>query len=365
LFEQNKKIGRKLRTTGGGRMNVNNQRFSANEFSSEQPNLLKRLFKNPHFTQRDKIFAELGVEFNWEKQRAILRSNDARAEVERLAIELKKQTNLKLKLNTKVEQLTYNGKQFLVNKQLFDAVVLAQGGMLRLGDLKSDQEIYKLPLELGHSITTVTPSLGALMFKDAELAELAGLTFIGKLTDIQQKRSVTGDLLITHIGLSGPAALDFTAYPCGSNIELCFLPEISEEELRMQINKLRNKQQLLRSYLKILLPLRLVDLVLTRSKIALDLQIANLNKSQLNVLCHILYRTPLPSLRDNIYPSCWTTCGGISLAEVKTATLESKLMPQLYFTGEMLDVNGLCGGYNIGFAAISARIVADGITFDL
>ncbi len=361
LFEQNPHIGRKLRITGGGRMNVGNKIFSAKEFSSSSKNLLKRLFKNRHFQRRDEILSELGIHIVWEKNRAILRSGNAKKEVERLSCALHSQKNVILKLGKKIEGIEKKGNGFMIDGELFYAVILAQGGMYRMGDLKHQEEIYKLPISLGHTITLVSPSLGSLMFTDTELAKLSGLAFYGKLTDIEQKRSVTDDILITHIGLSGPAVLDFTAQKCSNNVELCFLPDTSEEDFRMEVNSERKGSMILRTFLKKFLPQRLVDEILRRSSISTDIQIANLQKKQLRALCTTLFHFRLPPLQENIYPSCWTTCGGVSLSEIRTATLESKVIPQLYFVGEILDVNGLCGGYNIGFASISARIVADAI----
>lgn len=361
LFEQNPHIGKKLRITGGGRMNVGNKKFSVNEFSSSSKNLLKRLFKNRHFQRRDEILEELGIDIVWEKNRAILQSGDAKEEVFRLSDELRYQENVVLELGNAVEKIENKDDGFVIDGKFFDAVILAQGGMYRMGDLKHQEEIYKLPILLGHTVTSVAPSLGALMFTDRHLAELSGLAFVGKLRDVKQKRDVSGDILITHIGLSGPAVLDFTAQQCSDHIELSFVPDISEEEFRVQINAERTGATFLRTFLKKFLPQRLVDEVLRRSKISADMQIANLQKKQLGELCKTLFRLRIPDLKDNIYPSCWTTCGGIPLGEVHTATLESKIISGLYFAGEILDVNGLCGGYNIGFASISARIVTDAI----
>ena len=361
LFEQNPKIGRKLRITGGGRMNVGNKEFSVSEFSSSQLNLLKRLFKNPHFKRRDEILAELGIEFVWQENRAILRSGDARIEVDRLDRALKSQQNLSLRLGEAVTRLVAKDGKFQVNQNAFDTVVIAHGGMYRMGDLKSRAEIYDLVLRLGHTVTPVAPSLGAMMFDDAELSRLSGLAFVGKLIDLEQGRSVTDDILITHIGLSGPACLDFTAQFCSSNIELCFLPQMTEEVFRKKINSERDGITLVRTFLKNFLPQRLASELIRRSDIKSDQQITHLKKTELGALCKTLFHTPLPPLRDNIYPSCWTTCGGVPLDEVQTATLESRIIPQLYFAGEVLDINGLCGGYNIGFASVAARIVVDAI----
>jgi len=89
--------------------------------------------------------------------------------------------------------------------------------------------------------------------------------------------------------------------------------------------------------------------------------IADINKEKLKILRQNLFHFNLSNVKKLDYPFCWTTRGGVDLKEINMATLESKLNKNCYFAGEILDVNGLCGGYNISFAAISAKIVAEAI----
>ncbi len=366
LFEQNRDIGEKLKTTGGGRMNVTNHNFSVDEFSSCSQNLLKKIFKNPHINNRHFIFEKLGIQYQWEKNRAILASQNAVEEVSRLKKAILNQPNVTLNLEHKAIEITSQKSiKFQTTNQTktdtFDIIILSGGGMYRMFDLGETQKIYNLPLQLGHSITEVNPSLSPLVFTDKKLRELKGISVEGRLTDTQNKRFVEDDILITHFGLSGPAVLDFSAIRESEKVECCFTTEIKEHEFREQINNLRQGKNFLRTFLKKFFSQRLTDFFLEKSDLEKDILIADLPKAKLHDLIQTIFHYPIPKFQSKNYPSSWTTKGGVKLEEIQTATLESKIIPDIYFTGEILDINGLCGGYNISWAAISAQIVVDGI----
>ena len=357
LYEQNKDIGEKLKTTGGGRMNVTNRVFSENEFSSQQQRWVQRLWKNPHFENRYKILEKLGIEYKWEKNRAILESQDAIAEVARLKTKIINQENIKLHLNTKIQSITKSETGFVVNDTTYDKIILTTGGMYRMGDLGPAAQIYQLQTDLDHTITDVCPSLCALIFKDKPLREFSGISFVGRLTDTQSNQSITDDLLITHFGISGPAALDFSSF-AGENVQLSFITKVSENEFLDQFNELRSGKNSIKKFLKQFIPNRLVEFHLQRAQITQDFM-SDLPKAQLKTLIQSLFHYPIPPRQQNVYPGSWTTKGGVDVSEVQTKNLESKKVPGVYFAGEVLDCNGLCGGYNISFAMISAQIVAD------
>ncbi len=389
LFEQNPDIGKKLSLTGGGRMNVTNKVFYAKQFESCEKNLLKKIFKNPHIKDREKILEKLGIEYVWENNRAILKSQNAVLEVQRLKKELQIQENMEVLHMAKVSEIKTFGSgekqkfelEININgyteKENFDVVILSQGGMYRIGDLKSKEKIYHLPLSLDHNITEVAPSLSALIFKNKKLSKLSGIAFKAELKDVKEKVSVVDDLLITHFGVSGPASLDFSALRKSEIVELNFLPDISEKEFLSQFNTLRQGKNGLKKFLKNFLPKRLIQFHLENSDIQIsennpdvnnqDFEIkfiADISKEKLKKLIQSLFHFEITDIQENIYPATWTTKGGVSLKEVHSFSLESKICKNLFFAGEILDINGLCGGYNISFAAISAQIVADEILSD-
>lgn len=391
LFEAGEKIGAKLRLTGGGRMNLGNRHFGASAFQSEQPRLLANFFKSPRAKNWEEVFRELGTEWKYEGDRAVLASEDADAEVERLARALRDQVNLRVRLSTRVERAGMEGAKFRLefarsnvgsgnatppekpdtakcynarpDPEIYDAVVVAGGGRFRLAEKRAGgaDEIYALPLQLGHAITVTTPSLSPLVLDPPLFSGLSGLSIRARLTDPATGRSATDDLLFTHRGLSGPAALDFSALASGPAGELCFLPDADEDEFAKKLSSARKGRVVLRTLLRDGLPRGLADWLLDHLKIPEGQVVATLKGEDEKRVRENLFRFRLPRFAKMDYPSCWTTRGGVDLRGVSMATLESKLRPGLYFAGEILDISGLCGGFNLSFAAVSARVVADAL----
>lgn len=371
LFEQNDQIGKKLERTGGGRMNIANKVFSEKQFSSSEVNLLKKLFKNPWIKNRMDIFDELNVEYIWEENRALLKSQDAMREIDRLDENLRNQKNLKLNLNSKVLNIEIKDNQYLIEfdkqgiieKGIFDIVIIAGGGMFRIDDLGSELDIYKLPMQLGHIITNLSPSLSSLMIKNNPLKEFSGVSLEAELTDLKTKNRMTGDLLITHGGLSGPLPLDFSSILEGDSVELNFLPNTKEDDFSQKFNSLRQGKNLLKTFLRNFLPSRIAEWHIDQAELPEGTIIADISKDKFKILRKNLFHFEISNIKKPDYQFCWTTKGGVDLSEINIGTMESKLHKNIYLIGEMLDVNGFCGGYNISFAAISGKIATEDILF--
>ncbi|MFA7685886.1 MAG: aminoacetone oxidase family FAD-binding enzyme [Candidatus Gracilibacteria bacterium] len=369
LFEQNRYIGEKLKLTGGGRMNVTNKVFSVEEFSSSNKNLLKNLFKNPWIKNREKLFKELGIEYKWDDNRAILASESALDEVERLTNLLGKQKNLKIFTKCEVTNVKKSENKFvvefenqnLIKEDFFDAVIITNGGMFRIKRPGDYKKMYKIPLELGHTITELEPSLCPIIVPYNPFIVLSGVSFKGKLFCPENQASIDGDILITHTGISGPAVLDFSSMIKGKKIELCFIGNLNEENFQKEFQRLRESKETVKSFIHKFLPNRICDFLMLKNGIKSDTKIATISKELFKKLQKDLFHYELVDVKLMDYQFAWTTKGGIPLNEINVSTLESRLHKNLYFAGEVLDVNGLCGGYNISFAAISGKIVSEAI----
>jgi predicted Rossmann fold flavoprotein len=245
----------------------------------------------------------------------------------------------------------------LINGERFDKIILSGGGMFRYGCFNSKKSfIYSLAEDLGHSTTAVSPVLSPIGIKGNPLIKFAGIAFEAGLGSIKDS------LLITHKGVSGPAALDYSAeFNDGDNVILSFLPNITEENFCKDFNKLRNGKNPLKDYLSKLLPKRLSAFHIEEMGFEGGVMIADISKKQLKDLVKNLYSYNLGPGHKFSYEQCWTTAGGVQLSEINMGSLESKIVPGLYFAGEIIDINGLCGGYNISFAVICAKILSEGI----
>lgn len=369
LFEQNSKIGEKLKMTGGGRMNLCNKDFSVKNFNSSQPNLLKKFFKNPISKNPIEIFEALETDYFWERNRAILKSQDALVEIQRLEKALRIQKNFSLKLENKVFKVKKEKNQFELTvksprgifREIFDFLIFTGGGMFRVKDLGKSDFIYALPLQLDHEITPVSPSLSPLSIPEKPFENLAGISLPVRLTDPLSKKSVTNDLILTHWGISGPAVLDFSAIISGSEVLINFLPNLLEKDFVLDFQNLREGKNRVRLFLKKYFPIRFCDFLLEISEIKKDCFIANISKEKLKKLRKHIFHFLIKNVFKQPFTGSWTTKGGVSLNQINMANLESKLHPNLFFAGEILDIDGLCGGYNISFAAICSQIIKNSL----
>lgn len=361
LYEKKERIGQKLSVTGGGKMNIGNQNFSVEKFISNEKNILKNIFKNPASKNVLELFEKIGTKYKWSRDRAILDSEDAPQEIKRLEYLLNKQENLELYLNTQISKITPKADKFLIDKKVYDYVVITSGSPVDLGKSISIKEAYKVPLGLGHTLTEIEPALCPIIAPHTPFEGLEGLSLECELKNASDKKVSKGNLIFTHQGISGPVVLDFTINDLDKDLLLNFLPNLSEIQFKQKIESGRKGKVFLKTFLSELLPKRLVLWILNQSKIQNDKIIAELKKEDLKILVQNLYSFKLKDSTKSPLESGWTVRGGINLQEVSPATLESKLHKNLFFAGEILDVTGLCGGFNISFAMLSAKIVSDAI----
>lgn len=362
LFEQNKDIGEKLKITGGGRMNVTNKKFSAEDFFSSTLRLKDNFFKTSYTENREQLFDTLGVEYVWEKNRAILKSQDAKKEVLRLREKIAEQKNCSIKFSTKINDIkpTQDGK-FEINGEIFDICILTIGGMFRMKDSQTSKEyIYSLPSFFGHSVTSTSPSLSPLRENHHLLKDCSGISLVAKI--FSGKQEITDSMIITHFGYSGPALLDFTAiWKRKEKIFINFCPDESQEKFSTGLRDTIQRKISIKKYLKNFLPAKLGEKIIEICEIDPQKNCSEISKKEEKNLCSHIFSFPVTEPQTMPYQGTWTTKGGISLKEVNMHTLESKLQKNLFFGGEVLDIDGLCGGYHITLAAICGKKLSDAV----
>ena len=383
LFEKNAKIGDKFRLTGGGRMNLTNKNFSAEHFVSENERLLSHMFKSKWFSNIPELLDELGIKYKWEGDRAISASESGGQEVELLSTKLGMQRNLQILTEKDVLKVSKKGNSFVVEytdagycsddgrggtKEVFDAVVIASGGMVRIGEISEASSIYKLVLGLGHGLTKLSPALQPMSIKGNPFRDLSGVSIPARLTDVAPPESTSemagrthvGDILFTHGGLSGPGVLNFSLYfEEGHSASMSFLPNVLATDFSSKLKEKRNGKVRLRAFLKEFLPLSVCDFHMKLVAADKESNVADLTKEQEKNLTKNLFKFEISVSQKSSYNDCWTTKGGVPLNEINVATMESKKVPGLYLAGEILDASGLCGGYNVSFAIASAKIIAE------
>ena len=243
-----------------------------------------------------------------------------------------------------------------------DAICMATGGMLKVNS-------FEWLTRLGHSIVEPVPSLFTFNTSDKSITSLMGVAVDN--ASIQwagNKHIEKGPLLITHWGISGPAAIKLSAW-CAremaavnydGQIIINWVPTYTEQSLKMEwINfRLDFGKREMGSKNPFNLPNRLWHYFLQAAEINTSLKWADLKSTQQQILIQHLVRTTLPIKGKTTFKEEFVTCGGVELTEIEASTMESKLVPGLHFAGEMMDVDGITGGFNFQHAWTSGWIAA-------
>ena len=250
-------------------------------------------------------------------------------------------------------------------------LVIATGG-ITYPSTGSTGDGFVFARSLGHSVTEVSPALAAVTVEDYRFSDLAGISFTDVIVSLyragQKVRRHTGDLLLTHSGLSGPGILDFSRFICpGDTLRVSFLPSVDHQKVKETLlNRISaagkaRVRTVLASYD---LPERFVNKLLTLAGIDPDLTGAHLSRKDRSALIELLTGCPFVVGRLGGVHEAMVTRGGVSLSEIDPKTMESRLVPRLYFVGEVLDIDGDTGGYNLqaafSTAALAARRIAEG-----
>jgi len=260
----------------------------------------------------------------------------------------------------RTDRATYRGGQ----------LVIATGG-ITYPATGSTGDGYVFARTLGHSVTEVSPALAAVNIEDYRFSDLAGISFTDVIISLyhagQKVRRHTGDLLLTHSGLSGPGILDLSRFVSpGDTLRVSFLPSVDHQKVRETLLSrisAAGKARVRTVLTGFDLPERFVNKLLTLAGIDPDLTGAHLFRKDRSALIELLTGCPFVVGRLGGVHEAMVTRGGVSLAEIDPKTMESRLVPGLFFVGELLDVDGDTGGYNLqaafSTAALAARTIVE------
>ena len=371
LFEQMPKFAMKLLASGGGRCNVTNtlelQDF-AMKFGRQWRFLLPAL---SGFFGEDlrKFFAENGVKLVLSDGFHYFPESGRAGDVLELFQRKLSSFDSRMVCNAKVGKLLISDGKICgleVNgEQIFsDAVILCCGGR-SFPALGGNGAGYKLAEQAGHHITGTFPAMGGVHVAEKWVTECAGIALPDCETYLdlpkERKNRQRGELLFTHNGLSAFAILDL----CGTAaqylekmasvpLKVNFLPEQSENDLRMLFARWRqeNGSRKVVNQLSTLLPRKLAAFLLENDEVC----VANWKSGQIDELIRKIFSTTLTVTGCDSWDKAMVTRGGVALKEVNPETLESRIVKGLYFAGELLDVDGPCGGYNITWALASGKL---------
>ncbi len=374
LLEKSQKLLSKVRISGGGRCNVTHACFEIPELIKKYPrgkNFVKRAFH--HFSTQGTIdwFAERGVEIVAEEDgRMFPVANTSEAIINCLLDEANKY-KVDIQLKADVENITKNEGGFILTlsdgrKLTTDKVCITSGGFPKT-------EQFEWIIKTGHTIAVPVPSLFTFNIPDHPITSLMGVAVEDVIVKINQTLlKERGPVLITHWGLSGPAVLKLSAWGARVlndlnyefTIQLNWIPAYTEETLRAFMIDYRtyNGSVFIGSKNPFNLPHRLWQYLLQDSAIMLQTRWSDLPVKQQNVLIQQLCAYPMEVKGKTTFKEEFVTAGGVSLTEVDVNTMQSKIVPGLFFAGEVLDVDGVTGGFNFQHAWTSGWIAAKAVS---
>ncbi|MBQ6550812.1 MAG: NAD(P)/FAD-dependent oxidoreductase [Lachnospiraceae bacterium] len=373
LLEQNEKLGKKLYITGKGRCNLTNAADTETQLQNVVTNrrfLYSALYS---FSNTDlmALMEGSGLPLKTERGGRVFPASDHSSDVIRTWERLLKSRNVEIRLGTRVtEILTENGCVTGVRAKCggreeilsCDALVLATGG-LSYRSTGATGDGYRFSEALGHTVTRRRPALCPLTVKESFVSDLQGLSLknVG-IRILGSKKALYedfGELLFTHFGVSGPVILSASSI-VGKEFEkapeltllIDLKPALTEEQLDARI--LRDLQENLnkkfRNALGKLLPQRLIGTVIEQSGIDPEKPVNEVTREERKALLSVLKGLPLTLTGLHGYDDAVITQGGVNVKEVNASTMESRLIKNLYFAGELLDVDAMTGGFNLQIA---------------
>ena len=377
ILEKNNTLGRKLLITGKGRCNITSS-LEISEFIKNIPGngmFMFSAFKN--FTNEDIILMleKNGVKVKEERGNRIFPVSDKAQDV-LIAFEKElKRLNVNVELNSSVEEInSIENDRFLIkteNESIeADKLVIATGGKSYPGT-GSTGDGYNFALSLGHTVTDIKPSLVPLEIKEkTDCQSMQGLSLRNvsiKIKDIEKKKIIYedfGEMLFTHFGVSGPIILSGSAHLIRyKNVDdllkqgkikiyIDLKPALSEEQLNQRIlrdfEKQKNKEY--KNSLFELLPRKMIDYVIEKSGIDANKKVNEITKQERIALVKLIKNLELTIKGTRPIEEGIITSGGINIKEINPSTMESKLVKNIYFAGEIIDVDAYTGGFNLQIA---------------
>ena len=370
LAEPNDRLGKKLRITGKGRCNLTN--------ACGQKEFLANVTTNPKFLYSSiaafppeaavEFFENLGVRTKTERGRRVFPQSDSANEVADALADWVKCAGVR-RMHSRVLQImtAEDGRVcgIRTEKGIVDcgAVILCTGG-LSYPATGSRGDGYRMAAELGHDIVPQRPSLVPLESPDAFCAQLSGFAprnvQLTLLRDDKVIRQELGEMLFSHFGVTGPLVLSAStqmAKPGRYSLKIDFKPALDEQTLDARIlrdfERFQNRD--FANALQALLPKSMIAVVVEKSGIPAGTKVHSVTKQQRHTLVQLLKAFPVEISGTRPIAEAIITAGGVNVKQVDPRTMQSKLVPGLYFAGEILDVDAFTGGYNLQIAWATGR----------
>ena len=366
LLEKNEKLGKKIYITGKGRCNITNGCPTEDFFDNVVSNP-KFLYSAVYTFDQSSMCSFLeneGLKLKEERGQRIFPESDKSSDVIKTLEHALRRRNVQIRLNTCVNRVVTDESGFskvITSKGeniKADALIIATGG-LSYKSTGSTGDGYRFASKMGHKIIDTEPSLVPLRVKEGYVKDLEGLSLknvnltIGRFSDF-------GEMLFTSDGISGPLVLTASSDLCrqiagtqeGISAYIDLKPALTPEQLDQRILRdfAEEKNKAFKNSLNKLLPSKLIPVMVDLSQIREDKKVNEITKEERKRLAELIKKFPLTIVGNKGFEQAVITQGGISVREIDASTMESKIVENVYFAGEVMDVDAYTGGFNLQIA---------------
>jgi predicted Rossmann fold flavoprotein len=373
ILERGKEVLSKVRVSGGGRCNVTHACFIPNDLVKFYPRGEKELRGPFHqFCSGDTIewFEKHGVELKIEEDGRMFPVTDSSQTIIDCFLNTAKNLGIDVLTGQSVQSV-FKGEDYWkieTNQQSFKCgkLVMTTG---------SNPKIWEMMTAFGHSIVEPVPSLFTFNIKDNRIKDLMGVSAIASVKVKDSKLKASGPLLITHWGMSGPGILRLSAWGARELatknyqfiLQVNWLNDLDFDTVLEDLKEIKeiNSKKMVSKFCPFEFPKRLWESLLQASEIKPETKWADVSKKQLTDLVNQLTNGQFQVNGKSTFKEEFVTAGGIDLKEINFKTMESKLHPNLFFAGEILNIDAITGGFNFQNAWTGGFIVANAITENL
>lgn len=360
LLEKESRMGKKILATGNGKCNLTNINANIKDYSGSLCYGVKRLFSE--YSPKDiiKYFENMGlVTYADEFGRVYPKCNQASAVLDTL------RNNIRLNdidefTECKVTDIVVGEKFEIVtsNERFFSKRIIIACGGKSSPNLGSDGSMFEVIERLGHTFTEISPALCPIIVKSDIIKSLKGVRAKGKVSVLNKGKVVKsdiGEIQFTENSISGICAFNLSGL-IYDTVRVSLLPDMSNNEI---INMLKNRREILKdltvdNFLLSIFNNKISAVLLKKSNInSLNRRCADISNKEIQDLAHNINNLDFKTTGKNDFGRSQVTKGGIPSSEINIETMESLYVPNLYFCGEVLDIDGICGGYNLQFAFAS------------
>lgn len=364
IVEQKDRLGKKILSTGNGRCNLTNEYMDVSCFRGDDTTIVSEILKEFGYRETISFFEELGVILKDRQGYVYPISDQAGTIWEVLCMEIER-LKVKVLLEQSVNNISKTNRGYVVRlaktSLQCDAVILATGGKAA-SVLGSDGSGYALAKSFGHKLSPVVPALVQLKGKGNFFKQISGVRTQAKVSLYVNETNIcedTGELQLTNYGISGIPVFQISRYAAKAlyekksvTTEVDFIPSMSDNafEAFLEARLKRHGHKIAEEFLIGVFHKKLIGLLLKASKINVNDVMSNVSKEQFKKLISVSkhFRIEIDGIND--FEQAQVCAGGVLTSEVNPQTLESVYADGLYLTGELLDIDGICGGYNLQWA---------------